>query len=59
MLLRTEGTRLRTLLTHVVYRSHFLKVRERLFLITNVNLLLFSELRLLLVVGTSFFSFCH
>lgn len=31
MLLRTEGTRLRSLLTDVVYRSHFLKVMERLF----------------------------
>lgn len=46
MLLRTEGTGLRSLLTDVVYRSHFLKVRERLFSIINVNLklLAFSEL---------------
>lgn len=46
MLLRTEGTRLRSLLSGVVYRSHFLKVRERLFSVINVNLKLlsFSEL---------------
>lgn len=59
MLLSTEGTRLRSLLTDVVYRSHFLKVRGRLFLMINVNLklLAFSELRFLVVVGTPFFSF--
>lgn len=60
MLLRTEGTQLRTnLLTDVVDRSHFLKVRERSVFYDKCEyeMVIISEIMFSIVVGTSFLNF--